>query len=98
MYRYSYSISFVPLAQQQGGYMFYLTRNRWDGNRCIDSKTIVERRVTQVAEIQHDEQFLANSIQMADLAYQLIAEEYAKRNRPSNGEINGRPGDTSVPS
>lgn len=98
MYRYSYTIMFVPFARERGGYMFYLTRTRWDGEECIDSTTIFERHVTQISEIQHDEQFLANAIQMADLGYQLIADEYAKRNRPSNGGTNGRPSNTSVPS
>lgn len=98
MYRYSYTISFTPVSHEQGGYMFYLTRNRWDDTHVIDSQTIIERHLRGIAEIQRDEQFLGNAIGMADLAYQVIAQEHSRRVDRHIMETNARPGDTSVPS
>lgn len=78
--------------------MFYFSANRWVDERCVDSVTVFQREVRGVGEVTDPALILGEGQAMADLAYQLVSEQYAKRNRPSDGEVNARPGNTSVPS
>lgn len=98
MVRYSYSFSFIPLERNPGAFMFYMTCNRWVNERCVSSQTIFEQKISGVAEVTDPAHILGNGQAMADLAYQLVSDHYAKRNRPSEGEVNARPGSASVPS
>lgn len=98
MVRFSYTFSFIPLERQPGSYMFYMNCNRWVKERCVSSVTIFEKQVTGIPEVTDPAHILGNGQGMADLAYQLVSEEYAKRNRSGDREINARPGSASVPS
>lgn len=98
MERYSYSFLFVPHAGENGGFMFYFTRNRWIDDSCVDSVTLVQKHVHNIPEVTRASEVLANGINMADLAYQLIAQVYAESKRPTNREVNVRPVNPSVPS
>lgn len=96
MVRYSYSFSFTPLERTPGGYMFYFTANRWVDERCVDAITIFQREVRGVHEATDPSYVLREGQGMADLAYQLVSEHYAKRNRLSDEEVNARPYNTST--
>lgn len=95
MDRFSYTFMFVPRSGEQGAFVFYITKTTWRGNDCIKSETMAERTVRGIPEIADPGQYLANSMHMADLAYQLTTDEYAKSKRTLNGEINARPSSAS---
>lgn len=78
--------------------MFYMNCNRWVNERCVSSQTIFEKQVSGIPEVTDPAHILGNGQGMADLAYQLVSERYAERNRASDGEVNSRPGSASVPS
>lgn len=98
MERYSYTFSFIPRPNMAGAFMFYFTVNRWVDERCVSSHTVAEVPVKSIPESPDFSQTFANGMHMSDLAYQLVSQTFAERNRPSSGEVNARPASPSVPS
>jgi len=96
MMRYSYTFSFIPMEGLVGSYMFYVTRTDWDGKNCVASTTVVEKRVNGIPETHVAEKFMEFAVGMSDLAYVEVTRAYAKDKRPSNGEVNARPSNTST--
>lgn len=98
MVRYSYSFSFTPREGLVGTYMFYVTCNRWEDERCVSSETILSRQVTQVIETDQRSKLPAFAVGMVDLAYQELAANLGRLTAEYHSETNARPGDTTVPS
>jgi hypothetical protein len=96
MMRYSYTFSFIPLEGRVGSYVFYLTRTDWNGKNCVSSTTVAEKIVHGIVETHVAEQFLQFAVAMSDLAYVEVTRAYAESKRPSNGEVNARPSNTST--
>ena len=96
MDRYSYSFSFVPRENTPGGYMFYMTANRWVGKNCVASETIFSRELKSVTEVHDPSMILPQGIEMADIAYQVVSEEWSKVNNARVQEVNTRPASAST--
>lgn len=86
MIRYSFSTSFVPRHTAPGDYMFYVTFNRWEDDKCVDSTTIYKTECTKVPEAGDKLPGMDWAAEMADLAWNLIIRERsAERYGPVRG-------------
>ncbi len=80
MIRHSFSTSFVPRDGRPGEYMFYVTVNRWENEKCVSSETILKRECSKVPEASHGTPGLDWASEMADIAWNLIVSVRAAEN------------------
>lgn len=96
MVRFSYSFSFVPRERQPGNFMFYVTVNRWENERCVSSETVLSREVFNVEETDDFRKVPSFAVGMVDLAYSELAYNLANLTARYNSEVNARPSNTST--
>lgn len=96
--RMSISMSLVPGENAQGLYYWlYVNTQVWVGKKPKAGPKVLEKRVFFPEGIPGRETEWA--IEVCDAIYQQLTMQYAAEvNDRHNGEINGRPGDSSVPS
>lgn len=86
MIRHSLSTSFVPRADRPGDYMFYVTVNRWEDEKCVSSVTILKKECQKVPENNEDLPGLDWVADLADLAWNIVvAQRSADRAEPVRG-------------
>lgn len=95
MIRHSFSTSFVPSHRGPGFYTFYLTLNKWEDGKCLDSKTILQRDCTSVREADEGTDKLDWACDLADMAWNIVVSaRAAERHQPVRGS-NPYPRDTT---
>jgi hypothetical protein len=98
MIRYSLSTSFVPRAGRPGDYMFYITVNRWEDERCVSSETLLQREVKSVPEAGPGLPALDWASDLADMAWNVIlSERSAERAKSVRGANPQWPDTTGKP-
>lgn len=86
MIRYSWSTSFTPSDKGPGYFMFYLTINRWEDDKCVNSKTIFDQECRMIPEADDDTSKLDWATDLADIAWNiLVAARSAKHVQPVRG-------------
>lgn len=72
MVRYSCSTTFVPSYQGPGHFTFYLTINRWEDEKCMDSKVILTRDCSAIPEASDLTPKMDWAADLADISWNLI--------------------------
>lgn len=72
MIRYSWSTSFVPSHHGPGHFTFYLTINRWEDDKCLDSQTILTRDCSAIPEASDLTPKMDWAADLADISWNLI--------------------------
>lgn len=98
MTRYSFHVQLVPSIAQPGAFHLYVSHQTWDGKECKGGPEHIYGRKIFMQDPASADDLLNFAIEATDIVYQELTQELAKVKRPSNGETNARPSDTSVPS
>jgi hypothetical protein len=95
MIRHAFSTSFVPRGGLPGEYMFYVTVNRFEDEKCVTSENIFQCPVKMVPEANGATPGLDWAAEMADLAWNVIVRERSGRNATPVRGANDRWRDTT---